>query len=300
MDHLVRYAIAQGVEPVQAIQMTTLTPAEAFRVDHWVGSLAPGRIADLLLVDDLRAFTVQQVYAGGFLVAEQGRPLLALESPGYPPAFHGSMRLEREFAIDDLALTVGRAARQASVLVMHLETSQLRVRREATLRVERGVVLPNPEQDVLYITVVDRHSGRGRTASALVGGFGLKRGAFATSLSPDDDNIICIGASLPDMCVAVRHLFEIGGGQVVVEGGRVCADLWLPICGIMANLPVSEVAKQERALDTALRSLGVTMPKPFFSILFLSITAIPELAITDLGLVDASTRQVVDPILSWS
>jgi adenine deaminase len=299
MDHYVRYAIELGIEPLQAIQMATLIPAEAFRVDHLVGSLTPGRVADVLLVDDLRAFAIRQVFANGQPVAEGGRLRIALEPPAYPASFSGTMKLDRPLAEDDLYLRAPETAAKAVVLVMQVEPSQLRARREAVLAVHEGRIQPDPEEDALYISVTDRHSGRGKTATAFVGGFGLREGAFATSLSPDDDNVICIGASVPDMAVAIRHLFAIDGGQAVVHDGQVIADLALPVCGIMADLPAREMAEKERRLDEALARLGVTQPKPFFSILFLSITAIPEFAVTDLGLVETASRQVIDPVLSW-
>lgn len=210
------------------------------------------------------------------------------------------MKLERALTEKDICLTVPEDAKEARVLVMHLDPLQVRVRREADLPVRKGRVLPQPEQDVLYISVTDRHSGEAKTASAFVGGFGLKQGAFATSLSPDDDNVVCIGASVSDMVRATQYLFEIGGGQVIVQDGEVMAAIELPICGIMADVTAVEMADQERVLRQRLFSMGVTIPRPFFSIIFLSITAIPEFAITDLGLVEAASRQVVNPVLSWA
>lgn len=300
VDHYVRYAIQLGLDAPRAIQMATLTAAEAGRIDHLVGAIAPGRIADLLLVKDLREFSVHRVFANGQLVAQDGQLCTPLPSPVYPASFFGTMRLDRPISEEQLYVRLPASARQGRVVVMHLEASQLRSRRQATLPVESGNVLPDPEQDVAYISVTDRHSGQGKTSAAFISGFGLRRGAFASSLSPDDNNIICIGASVPDMAAAIRHLFEIGGGQAVVADGQVVADIPLPVCGIMADLPANEVAEKERHMERVLKDLGVTRPKPFFSMLFLSITAIPELAVTDQGLVDASTRQVIDPVVSWS
>jgi len=299
MDACVRYAVGHGIAPLQAIQMATLTPAEAFRVDHLVGSLAPGRIGDVLLVDDLGTMAIHSVFADGRPVFAGGRLLVALQAPTYPARFFDTMRLDRLVTEDDVYLRVPDSAAEADVLVMQLESSQIRSRRNATLPVRAGRIQPAPDQDVLYISVTDRHSGKGQMASAFVGGFGLKRGAFATSLSPDDDNVICVGASVPDMVVAIRHLFQVGGGQVVADEGRVVDVLELPVCGIMADVSVQAMAERERALARHLSGMGVTIPKPLFSVLFLSITAIPQFAITDQGLVEAARRQVVSPILSW-
>jgi adenine deaminase len=252
------------------------------------------------LVDDLHDFSIQGVFADGRLVAETGDSLIPVTACEYPNNFFTTMQLEKQIAPSDLYLTTAPGATQARVVVMNLAPSQIRTREDATLPVKNGRILPVPEQDLLYISVTDRHSGAGGTASGLIKGFGLKQGAFATSLSPDDDNVICIGASVSDMALAINHLFNIGGGQVVVDEGRLVADIRLPICGIMADVSAREMAEKEKTLRECLFARGVTVPKPFFSILFLSITAIPELAITDKGLVDAATRQFIDPVLSWS
>jgi adenine deaminase len=300
IDHLVRYVIGLGMEPVKAIQMGTLTAAESFKVDQLVGSLTPGRIADVLIVDDLKAFTIRKVFAGGILVAENEKAVIDLKPPAYPAEYYTTMRLRKRITEEDIYLTLPEQAQKAHVAVMDLQASQVRFRREARLPVKRGRIMPDPSLDTLYISVTDRHSAEGRTASAFISGFGLKKGAFATSLSPDDNNIICIGACVPDMVKSINHLFETGGGQVVVEDGAVVADLELPVCGIMADISAEALAEKEKTLRRSLFERGVTIPKPFFSILFLSITAIPEYAITDRGFVETGSRQIIDPVMSWT
>jgi adenine deaminase len=300
MDHYLRLAMELGVDPLQAIQMVTLNAAEAFRVDHLVGAITPGRFADILVVKDIKDFSVHQTFANGKLVASDGAFLQPLKSPTYPTAFYGTMKLNEPITDQHIYLTAPKQAKQAQVIVMHLEPLQIRTRREASLPVVGGNIMPDPEQGIAYISVTDRHSGKGKTASALISGFDLKQGAFATSLSPDDDNIICIGASVSDMTAAINHLFDIDGGQVVVADGKVVADIRLPLCGFMADILVQEMAAKEAILNQKLFELGVKIPKPFFSILFLSITAIPEYSITDQGFVEAASRNYIDPILSWS
>jgi adenine deaminase len=300
VDHFIRYAVQLGIEPLHVIQMATLTAAEAFRVDHLVGSLTPGRIADVLLVEDLNRFTIQKVFADGKLVAENGECIISVDAPSYPQSFYRTMKLDKPITEKDIYITAPEKASKAHVLVMNLESNQVRTRRETHLEVNLGRIMPQPDVDVLYISVTDRHSGKGRTASAFISGFGLKNGAFATSLSPDDDNIICIGTSVPDMVIAINHVFKIGGGQAVVDRGRVIADIELPVCGIMANVTAGEMAKKEKILRQSLFDRGSTIPKPFFSILFLSITAIPEYSLTDRGFVEAKSRQTINPVISWA
>ena len=301
IDHLVRYVISLGVDPVTAIQMGSLHAAEAYHVDHLVGSITPGRMADILLLaeHDLAAFAVTAVIAKGQLVAREGQMLAPIPSPAYPDTFLGTLRLDRPITAEDIYLRVDPRAGSADVLCVHRDPSEspLRRRREVTMPVQDGKVLPSPSQDVLYIAVVERHTGRGLHSSGFISGFGLKRGAIATSLSPNDENIICIGADVEDMASAVNHLVQVGGGQVAIDGGQVLAEIRLPLLGLMADVPVAQMADDERRLDAAAGSLGSQMQRPFFHLLFLSITAIPEYGITDQGLVQQATRSVINPIL---
>jgi adenine deaminase len=302
IDYLVRYVIRLGVDPITAIQMGTLNAAEAYRVDHLVGAIAPGRMADILLVSDLAKFRVDAVIANGRLVAEHGKMIQPVPSPSYPSSFYHTMHLESPVSADSLYISVDRRATRAEVLAIHLEPEEglLSQGRQVTLKVVDGRIMPDTDQDVICISVTDRHSGKGLTGKGFISGFGLKRGAIATSTSPDDNNIICVGASVEDMAVAINHLVQIGGGQVAVAGGQVLADIPLPICGLMADVSAEEMADMEKKLNQAAYSLGTILKRPFFFIIFLSITAIPEYAMTDRGLVAHATRSVINPVVSWS
>jgi adenine deaminase len=301
VDHFVRHAVELGVDPITAIQMCTINPAEAYRVDDQVGILAPGRIADVVLVKDLTGYQIDTVIADGQIVVRNGALVAPFEGVAYPEPFQHTMHRSRRITEADIYQTAPAGATQARALVMYVEPWQIRTRREVVLPVRDGNVLPDAEQHALYVSVTDRHSGEMKTASAFIGGFGLKRGAMATSLSPDDDNVICVGASVPDMVVAINHLFDIGGGQVVACDGAVTHELALPVAGIMADIPVVEMAEKERELHEAVVSLGATLQRrPFFTLLFLSITAIPEYSLTDQGFVEYATRSYISPLQSWS
>jgi adenine deaminase len=287
-----------GVDPVTAVQMGTLNTAECYRVDHLVGSITPGRYADILLVSDLPNFVVDAVIASGKVVARDGKMIEPFPSPVYPDEFYGTMHLETPKTTDDLYITTDPRATRVDVMAVHLEPEEglLSQGRDVTLSVVDGRVMPDAEQGINCITVTDRHSGQGLTGKGFISGFGLQRGAIATSTSPDDDNIICIGASVDDMAVAINHLVEIGGGQVAVLNGEVLADIPLPVCGLMADVSVDEMARMEGELNEAGYRLGTILKRPFFFIIFLSITAIPQYAMTDRGLVAHATRSVIDPI----
>jgi adenine deaminase len=280
--------------------MGTINAAELYRIDHLVGSIAPGRIADLVFLSDLPTFQVEQVISSGKLVAKNGELLETVDPVDYPDSFFNTMRLNQPITEDQIYLRVGSNKKNISAMAIELkqiEKVYRRHRREIILPVNQGKVLPDIPNDVLYISVTDRHSGDGTTKSAFITGFKLKRGAIATSLSPDDNNIICIGASVKDMAIAINHLFTIGGGHVVVDDGLVVADIALPICGVMANTSARHMATMERALNKAAHNLGCKFDRPFFRILFLSITGSPGYSVTDQGLIDNAKRMAISPIL---
>lgn len=297
MDKLVRMAVKAGVDPVTAIQMATINCAEMYRIDHLVGSIAPGRFADVLIVDSLDDFRVREVVAGGTPVARGG----AMITPTAPPE-RGDVRPfpVREITAADLALRAPEGASRVTVLTMNMTPEQVfvRKRRDVTLPVSDGLVEPSVADDALLVTVVERYGKTGNMPVAMVSGMGLREGAIATSAAPDDNNIICVGASRSDMAVAINEVVRAGGGQVVVVDGEVKALLPLPVGGIVSDLPAAEMAAAETRLDDLAREMGCTLPAPLMYLFFLSITAIPDYAITDLGLVDCVELAVIDPITS--
>jgi adenine deaminase len=299
LDRLVRMAIGHGIEPVKAIQMATINCAQIYRVDGQLGSISPGRLAHILLVGgDLAAFTVEKVIAKGRLVAEHGQMIEQAKPPARSPGLLRTFRC-RPAAPADFQVTADPGASSARVLSMQMspDVPFVRKRREVTLAVRDGVVHPDVEQDVLYVTVVERFGKTSHRPVAFVSGFGLREGAMASSSSPDDNNILCIGTSTADIATAVNRVAEAGGGQVVVRGGEVLAWLALPVGGIVADLPPAEMAAQEARLDDAARALGCKLPSPFMYMIFLSVTAIPDYAMTDLGLIDCVSLRVISPVL---
>jgi adenine deaminase len=199
----------------------------------------------------------------------------------------------------ELRVRTDRRSARARVLSMAMseEVPFVRKRREVELDVRDGVVLPDVGRDVLYVTVVERYGKSAHRPVAFVSGFGLRAGAMASSASPDDNNILCVGTNPADMAAAVNHLAAEGGGQVVVRDGEVLAFLALPIGGIVADLHPQDMARMEAGLDDAARGLGCRLPSPFMYLIFLSITAIPDYAITDLGLIDCVSLQAISPLL---
>jgi adenine deaminase len=297
LDNMVRMAIAMGIPPVTAIQMATINSAEAYRIDHRVGSISPGRIADILIVDDLRQFRVERVITNGKLVAESGKLTSKLE----PPA--RSRTVTQTFKVAPVSpeeIRVQSRSRQAQtrVLTMAVSPDQIFVRKrfDVSLSVVDGVVQADPAQDVQFVTVVERYGRTRNRPTAFVSGFGLRSGALATSAAPDDNNIVCVGTNAEDMAVAINHIIANNGGQIVVDKGKVVSFLPLPIGGIVSDLEPEEMAAREAELDDAARVLGCKLPWPFMYMFVLQITAIPDYAITDLGPIDCVNLKIFDPV----
>jgi adenine deaminase len=297
LDNMVRMAIGMGIAPLTAIQMATINSAEAYRIDHLVGCIAPGRLADILVVDDLRNFRVERVITNGRPVAEGGRLTEKLPAPAR------SERLTRTFNVapisaDEIRVSAPTDTPQVRVLAMAVTPDQIFVRKrfDVSLPVRGGRVLADSAQDVQYVTVVERYGRTGNRPTAFVSGFGLKSGALASSTAPDDNNIVCVGADPEDMAVAINHIIANNGGQVVVEKREVVSFLPLPIGGIVADMEPVEMARRESELDSAARALGCRLPWPFMYMFVLQITAIPDYAMTDLGPIDCVKLEVFDPV----
>lgn len=298
MDKLIRMAIACGVDPLTAIQMGSLNAAEAYRIDHLVGSLSPGRFADILLVDDLTRFTIDTVIAKGTVVSQAKTLAYDFIPPPRSATLLQSMTLPR-LSADDLCVRTEIDAPTVQALSLEVDFAIPFVRRgrQVELAVRNGVVLPDPANDVLYAAVVERFGKtQQKPAVGFCSGWKLKAGAMASSCAPDDNNVVCIGASAADMAQAINYLAEHGGGQVIVKDGEVLGFLPLPIGGIVADLDPAVMAAEEEKLLQIARQLGCDLPDPLFYMCCLQITAIPDFAITDLGVIDFHQQAVRDPV----
>lgn len=296
LDNLVRLAIKAGVEPMTAIQMATINSAEAYRIDHLVGSICPGRLADILLVDSLENFNVEAVMTNGRLVAENGKLNYELKAPARSAVLTSPLKCKMTTK-EDFEYKVAIKEGKAKVLSMDVKGPFVRKRRDVVLEVKEGIVQPDTENDVLMVSVLERFGRNGNKSLAFCSGWKLKKGAMASSAAPDDNNIIVMGASAEDMSIAVNHLIENGGGQVVVADGKVIDFLLLPVGGIASDLEPAEIAERETLLNKAANELGCDLPEPLMYMFFLPITAIPDYAITDVGPVDCIALTTFDPIL---
>jgi len=287
VDHLLRLAVSQGLDPLAAVAMVTLNPAEYFRLRDR-GAVAPGLAADLVVVEDLTEFRVDKVLKNGRLLVDQGRLITEPEVSSQPiPTF--------PMQVKDLSLEAFSPPATGSVVkVIGLVPGQLLTeKRLAAAPVREGRLATAPDQDLLKLAVVERHHGTGNLGLGMVQGFGLSRGALASSVAHDSHFIIVVGAAEADMFQAVRHLVALGGGMAVVAGGKVLADLPLPIAGLMSPEPLKQVAAAYGSLQAAYRALGGNLQDPFMALSFLALPVIPAMKLTDLGLVDVDKFRVV-------
>lgn len=295
VDAVVRKAIALGLDPVRAIQLATINPATYFGLRD-LGAVGPGYRAHLLVCDDLERLGIRQVYHNGRLVAEDGRPLFeAPESPmlALTHTFHVRGLGPQSFALSAAGLPTGRQGVRYPVIEV-VPGQIITGHAVEVVRVEDGHIAADPERDILKLAVVERHRATGNVGVGLVRGFGLRRGALASSYAHDSHNIVVVGTNDEDMFRAALNVATLQGGLVAAADGRVVASLPLPVAGLMSPRPIDEVARDLDAVEEAARSLGATVPAPFAVLSFLALPVIPTLKLTDRGLVDVAKGEFVD------
>ncbi|MDA8139905.1 MAG: adenine deaminase [Desulfobacteraceae bacterium] len=290
IDQMLRRAVRAGVDPLIAIQIATLNPAEYFRVND-VGAVAPGRWADFAILDDLSDPVVRQVYCRGRLVAQDGQ-LLNENFPEKAVTVPSAMRVPLE------RLNLRIPAQGPRVRVIESRAHQIITGSSIDEPfVIEGNAESDPRRDLLKIAVIERHHGTGRAGLGFIRGFGLQRGALASSVAHDSHNIIVVGCSDQDMQAAVSELATMGGGLVVVENGILSARLPLPLAGLMSDQPMAAVQRELEDVLQAARRLGCRLPDPFMTLSFMALPVIPALKITDRGLVDVEKFAIVQLFL---
>lgn len=300
LDHIVRRAIEEGINPVTAIQMVTLNVAECFGMSRDLGSVAPGKCADILLLSDLTRVKIEQVFINGQLVAKQGKMLVNSPEFLYPGFARQSVRLAAELMPIDFAIPTSNP-HVSSVIARVMQIIEAKVgtvAKQLVLPVVDGFVDNDPGQDVAKAAVVERHHGTGTMGLGFVQGFQLKEGAVASTVAHDCHNLLIVGTNDADMAFAGNKLAEVGGGMVVVRDGEVLALLPLPIAGIMSDRPLAEVAAAVAEVDKAWKTLGCNLVSPFMTMALLALAVLPELRLTNRGLVDTVNFEFVDLIVA--
>ncbi|WP_428938138.1 adenine deaminase [Fontivita pretiosa] len=295
IDHMVRRAIAHGIDPIEALRMATLNPSEWFGL-HDRGAIAPGRLADLIIFDDLANPQARLVYSGGVLAARDGRPCSV--AGVQPTAIPDTVRARCILSCHTPNLRV--RARSARIRVIGAQAEQLVTEHlifDATIH--DGYVVPDPTRDILKIAVIERHGRGGGIGLGFIHGLGLTRGAIAGTVAHDHHNLIVIGADDESMLTAIRAIVNMGGGGLCAAANQqVLASLPLPVAGLMSDRPITEVrVAYDRLLHAARRDLGSCLRDPFMTMSFMALEVIPKLKLTDKGLVDVENFRFVDLFL---
>ncbi|MBE0516040.1 MAG: adenine deaminase [Methanophagales archaeon] len=279
LDHVVRRAIEEGIDPVRAVQMCTINPARWFKLDDYIGSISPGKCADIVLLKNLEKFEVETVVVNGKTdFAPPGEYTYTY------PHYGESVRIKRVNPADfEIELERARKARIIGLIEGELLTEEI-------VEEISGI---DTTRDILTIGVVERHQYSGNIGVGFVKGFCLKTGAVASSIAHDSHNIIVIGTNEEDMALACNRLQEIGGGIVLCTGSEVMSELALPIAGLMSDKALDYVAHKQRELEESISELGCKLKAPFITLSFLALPVIPKLKITDKGLVDVEKREIV-------
>ena len=299
MDHKVRMVIESGVDPITAIQMSTINIAEYYGVTGSVGSLAPGRRADLVIVDDPLSFRPLKTLSAGVVASTDDSPRPAAPAPIRPERVTSRINIERSFTDPDFVFPFDGNGENATVRVIGVvDGSLVSEPRERQLAVRGGQVISEPDDDILKITVAERHRRSGRIGKAFVEGFGFRDGAVAMTYCHVFHNLLVIGSTDSHMVTAANAVAEMGGGVAVVSGGDVTASWPLTVVGVMGDHPLDVERAGFDAINRALRAIGCHLGSPILSLSFIALPTIPTYGLTDRGLFDVAKQQFVDVVLT--
>lgn len=296
MNRVVRHAIAQGLKPITAIQMATLNTAQHFGLERELGSITPGRRADVILTSDLVALPVETVIARGVVLAENGSLIADIPAFPYPASAKNTVNMARDLTAADFAIKAPAGANEVTARVIGVIENQAPTQAlEKRLKVASGLVDTDVASGVCQIALVERHKATGGVTNAFVSGFGYNVDcAVASTVAHDSHHMIVVGTSRADMALAANTLRKAGGGAVVVSKGKVLALVELPIAGLMSDERAEVVAAKAGKLVMAMQACGCTLNNAYMQHSLLALVVIPELRISDVGLVDVRTFEKVD------
>ncbi|MBF4482900.1 MAG: adenine deaminase [Dehalococcoides mccartyi] len=287
IDAVVRKAIKLGLDPIRAIQLASINTAEYFCLQGY-GAIAPGYLANMIICQDLNQLDIDMVFHKGELVAEKGQVLFKPQSH-VPKSLLNSMHI-RPFDIKDLELK----GSSTQMPVIEVIPGQIVTRRlNLKIPAENGVITPDIEQDLLKIVVLERHCQSGNIGRGLIKGFGLKKGAIASSVAHDSHNVVAVGTNDADIYAAVKELERINGGIALVVDGKVSASVPLPVAGLLSTQPLEKVVDALEEINKQAAGLGCKLSAPFATLSFMALPVIPELRLTDLGLVDVNAFKLI-------
>ena len=287
IDAVVRKAIQRGLDPIQAIQLATINPAQYFRLGGF-GAIAPGYLANLIVISDLANFQIERVFYQGKLVAEEGKPLFSVEISKDEELKH-TINI-KPFSPEALRIT---AESWHHPIIEIIPGQIVTKKRWEQAKVEGGFVVSDTNRDILKLAVVERHKATGNIGLGLVKGFGLKKGAMASSIAHDSHNIVVAGTNDEDIFRAIKEIERLQGGLAIAAEGQILASLSLPICGLLSEEPLEVVVESLEKLERIASDLDCQITSPFSPLSFLALPVIPELRLTDLGLVDVEAFKLI-------
>jgi adenine deaminase len=290
MNRVVRHAIAQGLKPITAIQMATLNTVQHFGLERELGSITPGRRADLFLTSDLVTLPIEMVIAHGKVLAENGKLTADIPAYAYPRTARNTVKMGRKLAPKDFDIAAPKGANQVKARVIGVIENQAPTRAlERSLNVSQGLVDMDRAQDVCQIALVERHRATGQVTNGFVSGFGYSKDcAVASTVAHDSHHMIVVGTNKDDMAIAANKLGEVGGGIVVVSQGKVLALVELPIAGLMSDERAEVVAQKAQKMVEAMAECGCMLNNAYMQHSLLALVVIPELRISDIGLIDVT------------
>ncbi|TPK60090.1 adenine deaminase [Mesorhizobium sp. B2-4-19] len=300
MNRVVRHAIAQGLKPITAIQMATLNTAQHFNMERELGSITPGRRADLVLTSDLTELPVETVIARGRVMSSNGKLIADITPYDYPASARNTVRLGRKLSAADFDIVAPEGANQVTARVIGVLENQAPTRAlQASLGVSKGIVQMDRAGDVCQIALVERHRGTGKVVNAFVSGFGYdKPCAIASTVAHDSHHMTVVGTDKGDMALAANRLGEVGGGVVLFSEGHELALVRLPIAGLMSDQRAEIVAEKANGLIAAMLACGCDLNNAYMQHSLLALVVIPELRISDIGLIDVLKFQATEVLVT--
>lgn len=295
LDYIVKRAIDEGVDPITAIEMVTLNTAECFMMSKDFGSVSPSKVADIVLLSDLYKVTVKSVIIAGKLVARDGKMLIPPKKVTYPEWSKNTVNVGKTLTSNDFILKSDK--KQVKVRVIQIqEASVITKGIVETLSVVDGNIAPDIAKDIAKAALFERHKATGTKAVGFVKGFGFRKGAVASTVAHDSHNLLIVGSNEDDMAFAANELIKAGGGMIAVADSKVLALVELPVAGLLSDEPVDIVQKKVELLEKAWKDLGCTLVSPFMTMALLGLPVIPELRLSNRGLVDAINFTFVDVV----
>ena len=298
IDHVVRRAIQEGVDPITAIQMVTVNTAEHYKVDLDVGGIAPAKFADILIVENLAKVKISTVIANGKVVAKDGKLTVNIKRKDVPEWATKTMNVKRKLTSEDFIIKA--PIKEGTVKAHVVQVIEAKVTTKHLIEeipVVNYELKPKIEDDIAKAAVIERHHGTGAMGIGLVKGFGFKEGAIASTVAHDSHNLLVAGVDEKDMAFAANKLIDVGGGMIVVRNQEILGLVELPVAGLMSTEDAETVSEKVRKLAEGWRQIGRKMVSPFMTMALLSLSVLPELRITDQGIIDTLKFQKIPLIL---